>query len=72
MAGWCGFVGVFGAMLTGAAFEATEGPTRVLFAVLGAPELTLDPPLRFSLALLGAVTLGLGGAVWAAACARSG
>lgn len=58
---WGFGVVAFGAVLTGAAFEATSGPTRVLFAILGGvQDLDLDAPQRFSIALMGAVTLGWG------------
>lgn len=59
MTGWCWAVGLFGAVLTGAAAEATEAPARLLFDVMGGwgpPVMT--PHLRFATALMGAVTLG--------------
>lgn len=56
---WFWAVGAFGAVLAGAAFEATSGPTRLVFTVLHGPgELELDPHMRFAVALMGAVTLG--------------
>jgi hypothetical protein len=59
MTGWCWAVAVFGLVLAGAAFEATSGPVRLLFAVLHGPEpLDLSAQMRFSEAVLGAVTLG--------------
>jgi hypothetical protein len=59
MTGWCGAVGLFGVLLVGGGFELTSGPVRVLFDVLNGPgELDLNPYLRFSLAILGAVTIG--------------
>jgi hypothetical protein len=61
MTAWCWAVMGLGVMLTGAAFEATSGPTRLLFAVLNGPEpLELSAQMRFSEAVLGAVTLGWG------------
>ena len=58
---WCWAVVWLGIALMGAAFEATSGPTRLLFAVLGGPEpLDLSAQMRFSEAVLGAVTLGWG------------
>lgn len=58
---WCWAVAGLGVMLMGAAFEATSGPTRLLFAVLHGPEpLDLSAQMRFSEAVLGAVTLGWG------------
>jgi hypothetical protein len=59
MTAWCWAVGLFGALLTGGASEATDGPVRLLFEAMGsagAPEMT--PHLRFATALMGAVTLG--------------
>ena len=59
--GWCWAVGLFGVVLLGGAFEATSGPTRLFFGVLQGPaELDLDAQMRFTLAVLGAVTLGWG------------
>jgi hypothetical protein len=59
MTAWCWAVAGFGLVLTGAAFEATSGPVRLLFAVLHGPEsLDLSAQMRFSEAVLGAVTLG--------------
>lgn len=58
---WCWAVIALGLVLTGAAFEATSGPTRLLFTVLNGPEaLDLNAQMRFSEAVLGAVTLGWG------------
>ncbi len=59
MTGWCGAVGLFGIVLVGGGFEATSDPVRILFNFLnGSGELDLNPYLRFSLALLGAGTIG--------------
>jgi len=59
LAVWCGAVGVFGAVLIGGGLEATSGPTRLIFDLLNGPmELELNAQMRFSLALMGAVTLG--------------
>ena len=38
MTAWCWAVAGLGVMLMGAAFEATSGPVRLLFVVLGGPE----------------------------------
>lgn len=58
---WCCAVVVFGVVLLGAAFEATSGPARMLFAILDGPgEPGFDAHLRFSVGLMGAVTLGWG------------
>lgn len=59
MTGWCAAVGLFGMILAGSGFEVTSGPVRILFDVLNGPgELDLNPYVRVSLALLGAVTMG--------------
>ena len=59
MTGWCAAVGLFGMILAGGSFEATSAPVRLLFDVLNGPgELDLNPYVRFSLAVLGAVTMG--------------
>ena len=59
MTGWCVAVGLFGMILAGSGFEVTSGPVRILFDVLNGPgELDLNPYVRVSLALLGAVTMG--------------
>jgi hypothetical protein len=59
MMGWCWAVGLFGVVLMGGALDATSGPTRLLYGVLNpAAEFRLDQTMRFSLAVLGAVTLG--------------
>jgi len=61
MTAWCWAVIALGVVLTGAAFEGTSGPVRLLFAVLNGPEpLDLTAQMRFSEAVLGAVTLGWG------------
>lgn len=55
--GWA--VVLFGLVLAGAGFEATSGPTRLLFDVLNGPEdLILSAQMRFAVGLMGAVTLG--------------
>lgn len=59
MAVWRLSVAGFGLVLAGAAFEATSGPVRMIFALVGeALPAEMAEPLRFSIALIGAVTLG--------------
>ncbi len=61
MIGFCLAVGLFGVVLAGGAAAATSGPVRLIFALLNGPgQFQLDPPMRFSLAVLGAVTIGWG------------
>jgi len=58
---WCGAVIVFGAVLASGAFPATDGLVRTLYDVLGSqgrPD--FDATARFSVGLMGAVTLGWG------------
>lgn len=63
---WCGAVIAFGLVLTGAAFAATSAGVYALFGILDGPgPVSWDPALRFSLALMGAVTLGWGATVLA-------
>ena len=63
---WCGAVMVFGLVLMSGAFEATGQVANILFDILDGPgPVTWDPVLRFSLALMGAVTLGWGATVLA-------
>lgn len=59
---WILSVILFGLVLAGGASEATDDPVRLLLASLQGPgEASFDPTLRFSLALMGCVSLG-----WAA------
>lgn len=59
---WCLGVVVFGLVLAGGAFEATSAPVRwVLESLKGPGEAVFDPTLRFSLAVMGCVSIG-----WAA------
>jgi hypothetical protein len=56
---WCLSIGLFGAVLAGGAFEATSGPVRIVLALLNGPaQPVFDPTLRFSLAVMGAVSIG--------------
>ncbi|MBA4011066.1 MAG: hypothetical protein C0481_04295 [Phenylobacterium sp.] len=57
--GWCAVVALFGVVLAGGAAEATSGPVRALLDLLNGPEpLQIEGPMRFGLAVLGAVTIG--------------
>lgn len=63
---WCGAVMVFGLVLVGGAFDATSAGVYALFDILDGPgPIAYEPVLRFSLALMGAVTLGWGATVLA-------
>ena len=56
---WCFSVGLFGAVLAGGAFESTSGPVRLVLTGLHGPgQLNFDPVLRFSLAVMGGVSIG--------------
>lgn len=59
LTGWCWAVCLFGVVLAMGGVEATSGPVHIIFALLNGPgEFTLDHHMRFSLAVLGAVTIG--------------
>lgn len=56
---WCLGVVAFGLVLAGGAFEATSAPVRWILETLQGPgDLTFNPVLRFSLALMGCVSVG--------------
>lgn len=58
---WCWTVIASGLVLAGGAFEPTSGLARLAFHLLHGPApLDLDPQMRFSLGVLGAVTAGWG------------
>lgn len=67
--GWCGAVILFGVVLLTGAFEATSGPLAALYGLIGPEVPMFDPALRFSSALLGAVTIGWGLTFYAAVAA---
>ncbi len=58
---WCWIIIAFGIILTGAAFQITSAPTRFFYDLLDGPgQLRLYPHTRFSIALMGAITIGWG------------
>lgn len=58
---WCLSVLLFGVVLAGGAFEATSAPVLKLLTLLqGGGEIALDKTLRFSLAVMGCVSIGWG------------
>jgi len=61
---WCWGVIAFGAVLAAGGLPATDGIVRLLFGILGSSPLPADfldaPGHRFSVALMGAVTMGWG------------
>lgn len=61
---WCWGVIVFGAALAAGALPATDGFVEAVYQILGSQPLPPDfldaPGLRFSIALMGVVTLGWG------------
>jgi Mn2+/Fe2+ NRAMP family transporter len=64
--GWCWAVGLFGVALAGSGWEATSGPTRLLMDVMNGPDaFNFDPTLRFTLCVLGGVTIGWAISLWA-------
>jgi len=58
---WCAVVVVFGLVLTGAGWDATDGVADILLDLMGGgATFEWTPHLRFAVALMGAVTLGWG------------
>lgn len=61
---WCWTVILFGVLLVSGSFPATDGVMKLLYRVLGGLDpavLEFDVPgMRFSIALMGAVTIGWG------------
>ena len=58
---WAIFVALFGLVLAGGAFAATDGMARALFALFGNPMPDAPDHLhRFAIGLMGAVTLSWG------------
>lgn len=71
---WCVGVALFGLVLAGGAFDATNAPIRQLYAALmpagklaldAQMRMDLDADLRFTMAVLGAVSMGWAGTMWA-------
>lgn len=68
MSHWCGGVIAFGLLLISGAFAATDGLMTLLLEILGAETpIAYDPLHRFSIALMGAVSLGWGATLLAVA-----
>lgn len=64
---WCWGVIVFGIILAGAAFPATDAVARFLVTAFNnGPAFELDRPLRFGLGVQGALSIGLGLLIMAA------
>ena len=58
---WAIFVALFGLVLAGGAFAATDGLTAALFTLFGNPlPADIDTHHRFAIGLMGAVTMGWG------------
>jgi len=57
MTGYCAAVALFGIVLAGGAFDTTSGPVNMVFGVMNGP-VEFNPPMHFSLAVLGAVSIG--------------
>ena len=61
---WCWGVILFGAAIAGGAFPATDGIVRTLYGILGSTPAAFDAPgMRFSVGLMGAVTIGWGATI---------
>lgn len=57
---WVGAVVIFGLVLAGGGLDATDQPVEVLLALLGGNAVEWTSQLRFSVGLMGAVTIGWG------------
>lgn len=57
---WAWVVIVFGLVLAGGGLDATDGMAETTFALVGNPVSEWTSHLRFSVALMGAVTMGWG------------
>ena len=58
---WGWVVIVFGLVLAGGGLDPTDGPVEILYGILGSgAAFDWTPHLRFSVALMGAVTMGWG------------
>ncbi len=58
---WAFGIIAFGAVIAGGAFEATSGPVQFVYDNLQGPAaLNFDPANRFSLGVMGAVSIGWG------------
>ncbi len=56
---WCLSIGLFGVVLALGALPATDAPVRLVLALTHGPtEPLFDPPLRFSLGVMGGVSIG--------------
>ncbi len=56
---WSVGVLIFGVVLAGGAFEATSGPVSLVYQGLQGPgDLVFDPAMRFTLAVMGCVSIG--------------
>lgn len=56
---WCLSIGIFGVVLAGGAVEATAAPVQAILSLLsGGSAITIDQTLRFSLGVMGAVSIG--------------
>ena len=67
LSAWAILVTVFGLVLAGGAFAATDGLTTMLFTLFGNPlPADIDAHHRFAIGLMGAVTMGWGLTFWGA------
>ena len=64
---WAGVVTLFGLVLVGGGLAATDALIRALYRLMGGYNAAMNPALRFSVGLMGAVSMGWGLTVLAAA-----
>jgi hypothetical protein len=63
---WSVGVILFGLVLAGAGFSATDGAAVALHDLMGTEPFAPSPSMRFGFGLMGAVTMGWGGTLYAA------
>lgn len=66
LAVWCLAVFGFGLLLAGGGLPATDGPVRLLLGQLAGGPIEFTPALRFSMAVMGPVSMGWAITMWAA------
>jgi hypothetical protein len=64
---WSAAVALFGLALCGGAFAGTDAFVAAIYRLVGAGDMAFTPELRFSIGLMGAVSLGWGLSLYAVA-----
>ena len=64
---WCGGVMLFGLVMAGGAFAATDAAAVLLLRLFGGAPVEMPAAMRFATGLMGAVTMGWGASLLAVA-----